>query len=79
MEDVVFLFEVDNALLDNDQVQLGLVTQLPITGKRLETGIGRCLKSCERRWVCRLFRCPSALSPWGFFTIPRFCGSPTSS
>ncbi len=48
MDDIVFLFDVDNTLLDNDAVQGDLSAHLAddVTARRRETATGRSSKSC---------------------------------
>jgi hypothetical protein len=47
----VFLFDVDNTLIDNDRVQADLKEYLErMYGLRLATGTGKSLKHCETNW-----------------------------
>ena len=51
MHDLVFLFDVDNTLLDNDRIQRDLNAHLGLEYRRRRraTAIGRCSRNCARR------------------------------
>ena len=79
MHDLVFLFDVDNTLLDNDRVQHDLSVHLAkrVRSRGARPVLGACSRSSAAAWATPTTSAPCSATGWRRCTTRKCCASPT--